>query len=181
MDGQLEQQDGRGRLRFTRRLPHPPEKVWRALTEPEHLAVWFPTDIEGERRAGAPLRFVFREGEGPTIDGEMIACDPPSLLALRWGGDELRFELRPEGGGTLLTFVNTFDELGRAARDAAGWHACLDVLAHHLDGRQAPWNPGERWSQVHPSYVERFGPEASTIGPPAADPGSGRTDLAQSI
>jgi hypothetical protein len=24
----------------------------------------------------------------------------------------------------------------------------------------------ERWRQVQPKYVERFGPEASTIGPP---------------
>jgi hypothetical protein len=23
-----------------------------------------------------------------------------------------------------------------------------------------------RWSQVHPHYVESFGPEAATIGPP---------------
>jgi hypothetical protein len=78
----------------------------------------------------------------------------------------LRFELRPDGDGSVLTFLNTFDELGKAARDGAGWHACLDLLEHHLTGETAPWDPGERWQQVHPSYVERFGPEASTIGPP---------------
>ena len=48
MYGELEQRsDGRWRLRFTRALAHPPEKVWRAITEPEHLAQWFPTTIEG--------------------------------------------------------------------------------------------------------------------------------------
>jgi uncharacterized protein YndB with AHSA1/START domain len=167
VEGQLEQSDGRWRLRFTRRLPHPPEKVWRALTEPEHLAAWFPTDIEGERMAGAALRFVFRNGEGPAIDGEMIAYDPPSLLELRWGNEEtLRFELQSDGEGTFLTFFNTFDELGKAARDAAGWHACLDALAHHLDGTEARGKPAERSQQLHKSYIERFGPEASTIGPP---------------
>ena len=42
MYGELEQlNDGRWRLRFTRALAHPPEKVWRAITEPEHLASWF--------------------------------------------------------------------------------------------------------------------------------------------
>ncbi|HXM54050.1 MAG TPA: SRPBCC family protein [Candidatus Dormibacteraeota bacterium] len=169
MDGQLEQAADRWRLRFTRRLPHPPEKVWRALTEAEHLAAWFPTDIEGERASGAPLRFVFREGEGPTIDGRMLACDPPSLLELQWGDDEtLRFELRPDGEGTVLTFVNTIDQVGKAARDAAGWHACLDLLACRLSGEPAPWAPGERWRQVHPAYVREFGPEAATIGPPAS-------------
>jgi uncharacterized protein YndB with AHSA1/START domain len=167
-DGQLEQRDGRWRLRFTRRLAHPPEKVWRALTEPEHLAAWFPTTIEGERAAGAPLRFAFPNGEAPPIDGEMLAWDPPSLLELRWGGGEtLRFELRRDGDGCVLTFMDTFDEVGKAARDAAGWHACLDVLAHHLEGDAPPWTPGQRWQEVHSGYVDRFGPEAATIGPPA--------------
>jgi uncharacterized protein YndB with AHSA1/START domain len=167
VDGQLERTGDACRLRFTRRLPHPPDKVWRALTEPEHLRAWFPTDIDGERAAGAPLRFVFREADGPTIDGEMLRYEPPSLLELRWGDDEtLRFELRPDGDGCVLTFVNTFAPVGRAARDAAGWHACLDALALHLAGQPLPWKPAERWGQVHPSYVERLGPEAATIGPP---------------
>ena len=165
--GTLARSDGGWSLRFTRRLPHPPPKVWRALTEPEHLAAWFPTDIEGERRTGAPVRFVFRDGEGPAIDGEMITFDPPSVLELRWGGDEtLRFELRPEDGGTVLTFVNTFDELGKAARDAAGWHTCLDMLGYHLAVQEAPWTPEERWREVHSWYVEQLGPDAATIGPP---------------
>lgn len=170
MDGQLEQSGDGWQLRFTRKLPHPPEKVWRALTEPEHLAAWFPTDIEGERRTGAALRFVFRDGEGPPVDGEMITYDPPSVLEFRWGGDEiLRFELQPDGNGSVLTFLNTFDELGKAARDAAGWHACLDVLGYHLKGERAPWTPTERWQHLHQSYIERLGPEASTVGPPGRE------------
>lgn len=169
MEGQLEQQDGRWQLRFARRLPHPSEAVWRALTEPEGLAAWFPTRIEGERAPGAPLRFVFPGNEGPAIDGEMIVYDPPSVLAFRWGNEEtLRFELAPDGDGCLLTFLNRFDELGKAARDAAGWHVCLDALAAHLDGAEAAWTPSERWQQVHPAYVTAFGPAASTIGPPGA-------------
>src|SRR5690349_909928 len=68
-EGSLEQVAGRWRLRFVRTLAHPPEKVWRALTEPEHLAVWFPTEIHGEREAGAALRFVFAGDEGPPFEG----------------------------------------------------------------------------------------------------------------
>jgi uncharacterized protein YndB with AHSA1/START domain len=167
MQGELERAGDRWRLRFVRRLPHPPEKVWRALTEPEHLAAWFPTEIHGERATGARLRFVFPNGEGPTLEGEMVAFDPPRHLELRWGeGEELRFDLEPEDEGTVLTFVNTFDELGRAARDAAGWHACLDLLEHHLAGEPPPWDSGQRWAELHPGYVEQLPPEASTIGPP---------------
>jgi uncharacterized protein YndB with AHSA1/START domain len=167
VDGQLEQIGDRWQLRFVRALPHSSEKVWRALTEPEHLSAWFPAEIHGERTAGAALRFVFPNEEGPTIDGEMIVYDPPSVLEYRWGEDTLRFELQPEGDGCVLTFVNTFDELGKAARDGAGWHVCLDVLGYHLAGEEPPWNPSERWKPVNASYVERFGPEAATIGPPS--------------
>ena len=55
--GRLERAEGgEVRLRFERRFPQPPDTVWRALTEPEQLQAWFPTTIEGERVAGAPLR-----------------------------------------------------------------------------------------------------------------------------
>lgn len=63
-------------------------------------------------------------------------------------------------------FLDTFDELGKASRDGAGWHACLDVLEHHLAGQTPPWSDEEHWRDVHAGYVERLGPEASTIGPP---------------
>lgn len=166
MDGTLEQKDGRWSLRFERRLPHPPDKVWRALVEPEHLAAWFPSSIEGERAAGAPLRFVFPGTNAPTTDGEILVYDPPSTLEYRWGDELLRFDLRTDDAGCLLIFVNTFDDIGKAARDAAGWHACLDVLAVHLSGDTPSWTPEERWQHVHAGYVEEFGPEAATIGPP---------------
>ena len=166
MYGRLEPVGDRWQLQFTRKLPHPPEKVWRALTEPEHLAAWFPTEIEGRRAAGAALRFVFREGEMPPVDGVMITYEPPAVLEFRWGDETLRFDLRPDDEGTVLVFVNTFDELGKAARDAAGWHTCLDMLGYHLAVQEAPWTPEERWREVHSWYVEQLGPDAATIGPP---------------
>ncbi|HEY2674224.1 MAG TPA: SRPBCC family protein [Rugosimonospora sp.] len=165
-DGELERSGDRWRLRFSRRLAHPREKVWRALTEPEHLLAWFPTTIEGDRTAGAALRFAHPENVGPAFTGRMIAYQPPSLMEIEWGGDTLRFELRPDGDGTVLTLVDVFDEQGKAARDAAGWHVCLDLLRGHLDGEPAPDDRLDGWAQVNAGYIERFGPEAATIGPP---------------
>ncbi|HEY3142160.1 MAG TPA: SRPBCC family protein [Acidimicrobiales bacterium] len=165
--GDLQQVEGRWQLRFVRRLQHPPEKVWRALTEPEHLAVWFPSTVEGERTAGAKLRFTFPFDDAPVMDGEMVVYEPPSVLEFTWGeGDLLRFELQPDDDGTVLTLLDRFDEQGRAARDGAGWHASLDVLTYHLAGEPTPWPPDERWSHVNQLYIEHLGPEASTIGPP---------------
>ena len=165
-DGLLERAGNQWQLRFTRRLTHPPEKVWRALTEAEHLEAWFPTTIEGELAAGAPLRFSHRDAELPPFEGEMLAYEPPSLIEFRWGPDTLRFELRAAGDGTELTLLDTLEEVGKAARDGAGWHTCLDALAYHLDEHEPPWSSPERWKQVHPAYVEEFGPEAAAIGPP---------------
>ena len=153
-------------LRYRRRLAHPPQKVWRALTEDAHLAEWFPTTIEGERTAGASLHFSFRENEAEPFDGEMLVFDAPILMELRWSDDVLRFELSADGSGCVLDLTVTFPEYAKAARDAAGWHECLDRLSHAAGGTSpAPW--GDRWRQVHPVYVDRLGSAAATIGPPA--------------
>ena len=164
--GTLERGKGEVTLRFIRLLPHPPAKVWRALTEPQHLQAWFPTTIEGDLVPGAPLRFGFRERQLPDFDGTMLAFDPPKLLELVWGDERLRFELAPDAAGTMLIFTASFTELGRAARDAAGWHVCLDLLGCDLTGEPAPWAQDDRWRTVHVGYVASFGPEAATVGPP---------------
>jgi uncharacterized protein YndB with AHSA1/START domain len=165
--GTLEQgRDGRWQLRFARRLPHAQDKVWRAITEPDHLAAWFPTTIEGDRAAGARLRFSFPGGVAEPIDGVMLAYDPMSLLELQWGPDIVRIELEPISEGTLLTLLDTLEERGKGARDGAGWHTCLDALAAHLDCAQQARHEMDRWKEVNQHYVNAFGPEAATIGPP---------------
>jgi uncharacterized protein YndB with AHSA1/START domain len=164
--GTLERQGDVSVLRYERRLAHPRERIWRALTDDADLAAWFPTTIEGERQKGAALRFAFRRGEGEPFDGDMLAFVPPSLLELRWSDDILRFELEPDGAGTILRLRVTFPEHGKAARDAAGWHVCLERLAALSDGMEPAWEPSARWPVVHRAYVERLGPEASVTGPP---------------
>jgi uncharacterized protein YndB with AHSA1/START domain len=151
-------------LTFTRHFAHPIDKVWRAVTEPEHLKVWFPHEIVGERRPGASLRFLSTGGDG--FDGEMVAFDPPSVIEFMWGIDRIHIELHPDGDGTRFTLVDTFNELGKAARDGAGWHECITRLERDLDGA-APGEWGDEWRAVHPLYVEHFGADAAMIGPPS--------------
>ena len=165
--GTIEQvNDGRWRLRFTRTLVHPQTKVWRAVTEPEQLARWFPTTIDGERAAGAPLRFTFPNDMAEPFDGEMLAYEPESAIEFRWGPDLVRIELRAVGEGTELTLLDTLEERGKAARDGAGWHTCLDALEAALAGEDEARAQMDTWAEVHPHYVESFGTEAATIGPP---------------
>jgi uncharacterized protein YndB with AHSA1/START domain len=165
--GQLDRTpDGQPQLRFTRRLQHAPDKVWRALTEPQHLEAWFPQRIEGRWEVGAVLEFVSGEPREVAMKGEVIVVDRPRVLAFTWGTDTLRFELEADGDGTILTLTDTFDDIGKAARDAAGWHECLDRLEIELGGERPAGKPGQVWARVHPQYVASFGAEAATIGPP---------------
>jgi uncharacterized protein YndB with AHSA1/START domain len=150
-------------LRFVRQLPQPVEKVWQALTEPEHLKEWFPDQIVvKEWKKGARLEFITPFGN---FDGEVQTVEPPRLLEFRWGTDFLRFEIAPEGTGTVLTLIDRIDQLGKAARDAAGWDEKLEKLVRHL-ARKPEKEPGETFREMHPRYMEKFGPQASTIGPP---------------
>jgi uncharacterized protein YndB with AHSA1/START domain len=165
MEGTLEQAaNGAWRLRFTRELAHAPEKVWRAIVEAEHRDAWFPQQIVGEWRVGAPLRFESQQGD---FDGEVLVFEPPSVVEFRWGADRIRLEVAPTAAGTRLTLIDTFAEQGKAARDAAGWHVCLDALESALQGSPPSADSSARWQQVHPTYVAKFGPQAATIGPPS--------------
>jgi DNA-binding transcriptional ArsR family regulator len=48
---------------------------------------------------------------------------------------------------------------GKAARDGAGWHVCLETLEALLDGKPAP--AGARWKELYDAYTQSFGPEAA--------------------
>lgn len=168
MQGQLEQVGAAWRLRFTRHLAHSAEKVWRAVIEPEHRVHWFPDRMIGEVTLGAKLRFESDYVDGGFFEGEVLAVEPPTLLEFSWGTDLIRIEIEPTADGCVLTLLDTIDEVGKAARDGAGWHVCLDKLERHLDGAAPEWSDGDRWSELHPGYVSTFGPAAATIGPPGA-------------
>ncbi|WP_306364085.1 SRPBCC family protein [Nocardia sp. CC227C] len=132
---------GEPTLRFERRLAHPPEKVWRAITDPKELAAWFPAAVDyAEPRPGVPMRFTF-PGEAVadgTWAGEVLEVDRPTVFMFRWSHDVLRFELVPDGTGCRLIFTQTIGGggIGRlgAARTAVGWEGCLAELAAALDG-----------------------------------------------
>jgi uncharacterized protein YndB with AHSA1/START domain len=154
--GKLERAGDRFRLRYERHYPHPPEKVWRALIDPVELKHWFPTRIEGERKQGAKLRFVFEGENAPATEGTLTKLEPERLLEFSWGEDLLRFELSAHGSGTKLVFVSTFDERAVAPRSAAGWHACLDGLAKRLDGKP-DGDEAPSWPRLYTEYVEKIG------------------------
>jgi uncharacterized protein YndB with AHSA1/START domain len=166
MIGDLEKSGSRWQLRFRRELRHPVANVWKALTEPDELRKWFPDQVSVEEwKVGARMEFKAANAGIPPFDGEVLAYEPPSVLEFRWGTDTIRFELARHGSGSVLTLIDTIDERGKAARDGAGWHVCLDALQSALDGT-TPGPMSDAWQEIHHDYVKKFGPEASTIGPP---------------
>ena len=127
MTGRLETFHDRPALRFERRLDHPVERVWRAISEPAELERWFVAVVEWKPETGE----VF---ESMGQSGEVTDVEPPHLLAWTWGGEVFRFELRPERDGCRLVFLHAFDDRTLAAQHAAGWETYLCRLDFHLAG-----------------------------------------------
>ena len=101
---------GRTAIHVDEFLPHPPDRVWRALTDPERLARWLmPNDF-------SPIvghRFTFRTDPvpGTGFDGVVscvvLALEPERLLRIAWAGGPgidttVTWTLVPEGRGTRL-------------------------------------------------------------------------------
>jgi len=157
--------EDRPTLMFERRLSHPVDRVWRAITEPGELEHWFPSKVVvGELRTGAEMTFEFENMplDAPSsMGGEVTDFDPPRRFGFYWGEDHLRFELEPVDGGSgcALRLTVALEARDKAARDAAGWHVCLDRLERRL-GEQ-----GERgeWREYYDEYQRRGVPADAPI------------------
>ncbi len=137
MYGTYETIDGTPAVRFERVYPHPVERVWRSITVPEEMAAWFPSTVEIDLREGGAMRFTFEDRQVEPMDGRVVELDPPRVFAFLWGKDLLRLELAPEADGTRLTLTQQLRSADEAARNAAGWHVCLD----RLGGAETDWEP----------------------------------------
>lgn len=99
-------------------LPHPREKVWRALTDPVTLAAWLmPNDFEP--RVGHRFAFSAEPVPGQGFDGvvrcEVLALQAPELMRISWASSGLdttvTWRLVAEGTGTRLFLTHDgFDE-----------------------------------------------------------------------
>jgi len=88
---------------YVRRVPHPPHKVFRALTAERELAAWFPAKVGpiAEER-GAPIAF---EERGTAVTGSVLVCEPPHRLEYTFGDETLRWQVRAVPGGSVIVLV----------------------------------------------------------------------------
>jgi uncharacterized protein YndB with AHSA1/START domain len=89
-------------------LPYPPEKVWRALTEPQLLAAWLmPNDIKPQ----VGHRFTFKTAPVPGWDGtvhcEVLVVEPHRRLRYSWRGGSDRLKEYGAPLDTVATWTLT--------------------------------------------------------------------------
>jgi uncharacterized protein YndB with AHSA1/START domain len=157
------QKDGdKWTLVLVRDLRHPPEKVWRALTDPEHLRQWAPFDAD-RSMASVGTVTLSTVGAPQIAEARVTRAEENRLLEYNWGGD-IRWELEPLGAGTRLKLWHNINR-GFIAMGAAGWHICLDVLDQALAGEPIGRIVGpeamqfEGWQRLNAEYSKQFGVE----------------------
>jgi uncharacterized protein YndB with AHSA1/START domain len=111
-------------------LPHPPARVWRALTEPERLAAWWTT---GEVAPVVGHEFSLDMGPWGQAPCKVLQVEPERLFAYSFTADwTLTWRLEAEGHGTRLFLTHAgFDldsDMGRHAWKMMGPGWRDDVL-----------------------------------------------------
>lgn len=97
-------------------LRHPPEKVWRALTNPTVLAQWLLPVVEQEMKLEKGAGFTFQTQPHPGWDGtvkcKVLESEPMKRLSYTWVVGEMldtvvTFTLAPTPRGTKLSMVQS--------------------------------------------------------------------------
>jgi uncharacterized protein YndB with AHSA1/START domain len=141
------------------RYPQPPERVWRALTDPAELAAWLmPNDFRPEE--GARFRLDARPAHLEPFECEVLEIDPPRRLRTRWIVlDEptiVTFELRADEGGTVLRVEHEALPPSEQPKFDGGWGTKFAIdLREVLDGARDPAAATRDQTGLthHPAYV----------------------------
>ena len=127
-----------------RELAHPPERIWRALTQPQLIAEWLmQTDFAPE----IGRSFTLSQQWG-SVDCKVLAIEPERSLVYSWDAlgleSTVTWTLTPIAGGTLLRMeqegfrTDQKQEFGGAK---AGWRHFFDNLEQLLARLDAQGEP----------------------------------------
>jgi len=119
-----------------RELPVPPEKLWRALTQPHLIADWL---MQNDFAATSGHRFRFTADWG-SVDCEVLTVEENRMLSYSWAAMGLdsvvTFTLSPTRTGTHLRLEQTGFKPGMAQAYGGaklGWGNFLDRLGQLLE------------------------------------------------
>jgi uncharacterized protein YndB with AHSA1/START domain len=121
---------------------HPPEKLWRALTESPLMAQWL---MKNDFEPAVGRKFQFRFDPVPNWDGvidcEVLIVDPLKRLSYSWGslglGSVVLFTLTPAEGGTHVRMEQSGfrPDQEQAYKGAKyGWKSFFDGLERVVGG-----------------------------------------------
>jgi len=121
-----------------REFPHPPEKLWRALTQPHLIEEWL---MKNDFVPQVGHRFQLKGEWGGTLDCEVLTLEPGRSLAYRWDFDHedpayglksvVTLTLTRTDGGTLLRMEQAGfrpDQKQAYGGAHAGWKGFFDKL-----------------------------------------------------
>ena len=123
-------------LVIERELPHPPEKIWRALTQRELIQEWM---MDNDFQPAVGNKFQFRSTPVPNwngiIDSEILVVEPNTRLSYTWSSlgleSVVEWTLTPTQTGTLLRMEHSgFRTDQEAAYKGAnyGWQSFIGKL-----------------------------------------------------
>ena len=127
-----------------REISHPPEKLWRALTQPHLIEEWL---MKNDFSAVVGHKFQLRGDWGGVLDCEVLAIEPNKTLSYTWNFEHedpayalksvVTFTLTPTTSGTHLRVEQTgFRPTHKQAYNGAkaGWAQFLGKLDQVLAG-----------------------------------------------
>ena len=116
-----------------RDIAHPPEKIWRALTEPHLIAEWL---MKNDFRPDIGHRFNLTGEWGGVLDCEVLDIEPHRTLSYSWNftHDDAAFDLR-----SIVTFTLT--------PTAAGTHLRVEQSGFRPEQKQASGGAKLGWQQ----------------------------------
>ena len=116
-----------------RDIAHPPEKIWRALTEPHLIAEWL---MKNDFRPDIGHRFNLTGEWGGVLDCEVLDIEPHRTLSYSWNftHDDAAFDLR-----SVVTFTLT--------PTAAGTHLRVEQSGFRPEQKQAFGGAKLGWQQ----------------------------------
>ena len=121
-----------------REIPHPPERLWRALTQPHLMAEWL---MQNDFAPVVGHRFKLTGEWGGVLDCEVLEVEPQRTLSYTWNfanedpafalESVVTFTLTPTAGGTHLRMEQA--GFGPSQKQAyggahAGWKQFFDKL-----------------------------------------------------
>ncbi|MEK5179303.1 SRPBCC family protein [Paenibacillus odorifer] len=154
----IQKEDQHYVARFERQLKHSATEIWSYLTENEKLALWFSELKIEDLREGGLIKFDMQNGT--FVDMKITELQHQSTFEFTWAEDLVRFELYPNSEGCLLILNETLQTLtSHTPRDLAGWHVCLEVIQHLLEGttlesRKDEWN---KWYEHYREAISKLG------------------------